>query len=247
LNVSPLLLLHIGSGIVGLLAGTVAIVVRKGSCGHGNAGIAFSVSMLTLGATGAYIAYTLSQTGNLLGGILTTYMVATAWIAGRRRDGGTSALDWVTLFVALGVGTACVLYGLQAIRGASVAQDGVPAGMNFFLGFILLLAAVGDVRMIQHGGVVGKQRIARHLWRMCFGLCIASGSFFMGASASSRNSSAYPPYFSVSTFCPLILLAFSMIRIRRTGAYARVSRHPETVRNHSQIANPSDLAVDSLL
>jgi hypothetical protein len=36
--------------------------------------------------------------------------------------------------------------------------------------------------MLLRGGVVGTQRVARHLWRMCFGLFIAAGSFFLGPS-----------------------------------------------------------------
>lgn len=31
--------------------------------------------------------------------------------------------------------------------------------------------------MIRAGGIRGTRRLARHLWRMCFGLFIASGSF----------------------------------------------------------------------
>jgi hypothetical protein len=45
------------------------------------------------------------------------------------------------------------------------------------IGSVMLLAAVGDVRMLVGGGVVGAKRIGRHLWRMCFGLFIAAGSF----------------------------------------------------------------------
>jgi hypothetical protein len=47
---------------------------------------------------------------------------------------------------------------------------------------ITLLAAAGDLRMLVRGGLFGAKRIARHLWRMCFGLFIASGSFFFGPS-----------------------------------------------------------------
>jgi len=34
--------------------------------------------------------------------------------------------------------------------------------------------------MLVRGGVSGRQRVVRHLWRMCFGLFIATGSFFIG-------------------------------------------------------------------
>jgi hypothetical protein len=54
--------------------------------------------------------------------------------------------------------------------------------MMFFMGSVMLLAAAGDVRMLVRGAVFGPKRIARHLWRMCFGLFIAAGSFFLGPS-----------------------------------------------------------------
>ena len=84
MQLSPLLLLHICAGTLGLMSGTVAISVRKGSRSHAIAGIVFSISMLTLASTGAYIAYLKSQTSNVLAGVLTFYMIATAWMAARR-------------------------------------------------------------------------------------------------------------------------------------------------------------------
>src|SRR5207247_1850066 len=60
------------------------------------------------------------------------------------------------------------------------ARAGVPAGMVFFLGTIYLLAGIGDLRLLREGSITGPRRLARHLWRMCFALFIASGSFFLG-------------------------------------------------------------------
>jgi uncharacterized membrane protein len=213
MSISPILIIHICSGTLGLLCGIIAICVRKGSRSHGVAGIVFSLSMMSLAASGVYIAYTKSQPGNILGGVLTLYMVATAWSAARRRDGQTSMFDWVALLIALAVGASCVTYGFRVVTGAMVANDGVPAGMDFFLGFIVLLAAAGDIRMLVRGGVSGAQRIARHLWRMCFGLFIASGSFFMG------RQQIFPSYIRKSqilvflTILPLILLVFWLARV----------------------------------
>jgi len=41
--------------------------------------------------------------------------------------------------------------------------------------------------VILRGGLVGAQRVARHLWRMCFGLFIAVGSF------AAQGSTVLPP------------------------------------------------------
>jgi hypothetical protein len=217
LTFSPILALHICAGSLGLLSGTVAIAVRKGSRNHAMAGIVFSVSMLILGATGTYIAITKSQPGNIIGGLLTLYMIATAWMAARRRNVRTGIFDWVALMFAICVGAACIVYGFKAANGET--HDGVPAGMKFFFGFVILLAAAGDIRMLVRGGISGAQRIARHLWRMCFGLFIASGSFFMGRQGIFPEFVRQSNVLIFLTVLPLMLLVFWLIRVRFTNLY----------------------------
>jgi hypothetical protein len=122
--------------------------------------------------------------------------------------------------------------GIQVLRSGQSSQDGVPVGMTFLMGSVMLLAAAGDVRMLARGGVSGTQRIARHLWRMCFGLFIAAGSFFLRPSnrplrllSSVGLGQHLPPaLFSTSlyfilTILPLILLIFWLIRVPFTKAY----------------------------
>ncbi len=53
---SPLLLLHIIGGTLGILSGFVAVFLRKGSRWHGVAGNVFFISMLTMSGCGAYMA-----------------------------------------------------------------------------------------------------------------------------------------------------------------------------------------------
>jgi hypothetical protein len=102
--------------------------------------------------------------------------------------------------------------------------------MMLFMGSVCLLAAAGDVRMLVRGGVLGAKRIARHLWRMCFGLFIAAGSFFLGLSnrplrlLSTVGLGKYlsPALFSTTlylilTILPLILLIFWLVRVRFTN------------------------------
>jgi hypothetical protein len=50
--------------------------------------------------------------------------------------------------------------------------------MLFFIGTVMAIAAAGDVRVMWSGPLRGGPRLARHLWRMCFALFIAAGSFF---------------------------------------------------------------------
>src|SRR5271163_4050166 len=103
---SPVLGLHIASGTVGCLSGAVAVALRKGSRRHSLVGSVFAISMLSLGATGAYMATLKQQPGNILGGILTFYLVATAWMTARRREGNPGIFDWSALLVVFGVAAA---------------------------------------------------------------------------------------------------------------------------------------------
>jgi hypothetical protein len=104
--------------------------------------------------------------------------------------------------------------------------------MTFFMGSVMLLAGAGDVRMLLRGGVLGTKRIARHLWRMCFGLFIAVGSFFLGPSnrplrllsAVGLGQHLSPALFStplylVLSVLPLIMLIFWLVRVRFTKRF----------------------------
>src|SRR3981081_731984 len=157
--------------------------------------------------------------GNVLGGTFTFYLVATAWMTARRVDGETGIFDWVALLIPLLVGTALWILGLEVVYGHAKSPAGVPVGMYFFLGSVMLLAAGGDSRMLVRGGVFGAKRIVRHLWRMCFGFFIATGSFFLGQQQVFPAFIRKTNLLFVPAILPLILLIFWLFRVRFTNAY----------------------------
>src|SRR5580693_5200993 len=232
MSYSPILFVHICAGTLGLLSGTAAMIFRKGSPRHVLAGKIFVAAMLTMAVGATYLAFVKHQPGNVGGGILTFYLIGTAWLTARRRDGETSSWDWVAFLIPLALGILTWMNAIQVVRRGANSQDGVPVGMNFFIGSVMLLAAAGDVRMLLRGGVFAATRLARHLWRMCFGLFIAAGSFFMGPSnrplrlfsAIGIGQHLSPALFNMNlylilTILPLILLVFWLIRVRVTPAY----------------------------
>jgi hypothetical protein len=88
--------------------------------------------------------------------------------------------------------------------------NGVPnqtAGMmSLIIGVLLVMAAAGDVRIMRFGMPRGGPRLARHLWRMCFALFIAAGSFF---SLPERVAQILPEPFTTGPMRALpILLVF---------------------------------------
>jgi len=91
---------------------------------------------------------------------------------------------------------------------------GVPAGMVLFLGTVCLLAAIGDFRMILEGGLRGTRRMARHLWRMCFGLFVATGSFFIGQAKFIPAPIRVMPLLFALGIAPLVILLYWMWRVR---------------------------------
>jgi uncharacterized membrane protein len=208
-----LLFLHISGGVLGLLSGTLAMIYRKGSRGHRLAGDVFVVAMLTMGACGSTLALMKHQTGNVFGGLITFYLITTAWLAGRRRD-GVSALDWAALAMALVLGGSMITLGVRVVNGIDAKQEGVPVAMYFVMGSIPLLAGVGDARVLVRGGISGTARLARHLWRMLFGLFIASGSFFLGQQQVFPAAWRGSPVWFVPALLPLALLIFWLIRVR---------------------------------
>src|SRR5581483_7703719 len=229
---SPILIVHICGGSLALLSGAAAMSFRNGSRWHRAAGKVFVVSMLIMATAAIYIAVPKHETGNINGGIVTFYMVMTAWLTARRRDGETSKYDLVLLLIPVVFATLTLISGIEKLRIPGPPKDGVPAGMHFFMASIMLLAFAGDVRMLARGGLFGSQRIARHLWRMCFGFFIATGSFFLGPANRPlrflRTLGLRQQIFHTVlrqevliflAFLPLLLLIFWMIRIKVTKDY----------------------------
>ncbi|PYX56591.1 MAG: hypothetical protein DMG73_15040 [Acidobacteria bacterium] len=66
------------AGIIGVLLGSTALVARKGARLHRAAGDVFVISMLSMAAAGAYLALMRSQRLNVIAGMSTFYLVATA-------------------------------------------------------------------------------------------------------------------------------------------------------------------------
>lgn len=216
---TPLLALHISAGIIGLVSGAAAMVFRKGSRRHGQAGDVFVVAMLTMAACAVWLALLKRQPGNVVGGVFTFYLVSTAWATARRRDGVMSVFDWVAPVIPLVGGAILWISSVDFVRRHTTSHDGAPVGMGFFMGSVMLLAAAGDIRMLLGGGVVGGKRIVRHLWRMCFGLFVATGSFFLGQQQVFPVFVRQSNVLFVPAILPLALMIFWLIRVRFKNAY----------------------------
>jgi uncharacterized membrane protein len=167
---SMLLPIHIAAGGLALVLGALALLVKKGGTIHRRSGLLFVYAMLVMGISATIL-------GNL-GGLMAVYFVVTALTTVRPVSPWTRRINVAALVLAVGLALLDILGGVKAFNSPRGVLNGVPFAMLFFIATIMILAAAGDVRVMRFGMPRGGPRLARHLWRMCFALFIAAGSFF---------------------------------------------------------------------
>jgi hypothetical protein len=222
--VTFLLAIHITGGSLAIISGFTSIFALKGAPLHRRSGRIFLYSMLALGITGIIIAIIRSQPGNISGGSSVVYMVGTGVLTLRRRDQRSVWLDAAAVALGIGVFYFSLSMGLRIFHTPTGRINGVPYQIFFFFTVVMLLAVLGDLRMMLKRGLQGRQRIVRHLWRMSFSLFIASGSFFIGQAKVIPKPIRYWPALITLAVLPLVMLIYWVVRVsfsqwsRRRGA-----------------------------
>jgi uncharacterized membrane protein len=218
-----LLPIHIVSGLIAIASGFTAAFVVKGMKTHRKSGMIFVYSMLTLSLSGATIATMRSQPANIIGGLISFYLVITGFLTVRPRGESFPWIDSVAMLLGVVVAFLSLNLGLTVYHSPTGKINGVPSAPLFVFAAVGLLAVGGDLRMLLSRGLQGKHRIARHLWRMCFALFIASGSFFLGQAKVFPKPIRIFPLLAIPAFLPLIVLIYWMGRVLFTRWYRRVS------------------------
>ncbi len=216
-----LLPIHVAAGGLALVLGAVALSVKKGGTIHRRSGLLFVYAMLVMGTSAAVL-------GNAFGGLMTAYFVVTALTTVRPSSPWTRRINIAGLAVAVGLALLDIVTGVVAFSSPRGFLDGVPFPMFFFLATVLIVAASGDLGIMRFGVPRGRPRLARHLWRMCFALFIAAGSFF---SIRERVAKVLPKPFTTGPMraLPILLLFGAMFywlwRVRGRRALPVVVRH----------------------
>jgi len=219
---TPVLIVHIAAGSLGILSGFATVAVTKGETLHRAFGTAFSLSMLTVSAFAVYLALfqpplypgAAPASATVPVAILTFYLVATGWMTVRRTERGVGPFEYGALLVATGVAVAMLTFGLIAAGNPVERLQGFPVRYYAFASFAAFPALL-DLKVILQGGISGAARIARHLWRMCFAFFFAASFFFLGqprVAAFVHHS----PILYVPALAPLVIMIFWLIRVRLT-------------------------------
>jgi hypothetical protein len=221
-----LLPIHIAAGGLAIVFGAAALIVKKGGTIHRRSGMLFVYAMLVMGFSASILGFLKSPTdGNVFTGLMTAYFVGTALTTVRPVSAWTRRINAAALTVVLGLALGSIVGGVKAFNSPGLSPGGVPSRtigvMSFVLATVMILAAAGDVRVLRSGMPRGGPRLARHLWRMCFALFIAAGSFF---SIRERVAKILPEPFTSGQMraLPILLLFGAMfywlwrVRARRT-------------------------------
>lgn len=230
-----ILLLHITGGTVAMVAGAVALVSSKGDNLHRVAGTVFFLAMLVMAGIGATVAPFLDdgQRPNTVAGVLTFYLVLTAWTTVQRQDGGVGHFTIVGFAVALGAAVAGALFALEAQASPTGTIDDSPPQAFYLFMIVGGVAAATDLKVILRGGIAGAPRIARHLWRMCVGLFIAAGSFFLGQQQMLPSFMRGTLWQFAPVLAPLLFMLYWLVRVRLTNW---ATRTPDAASGENAVA-----------
>jgi uncharacterized membrane protein len=224
-----LLAIHVAAGMLAMVLGALALLAKKGGTVHRRSGLLFVCAMLVLGTSASILGFRKSPTdGNVFAGFMVAYFVGTALTTVRPVSPWTRRINVAGLVVAVGLAILDILAGVKAFNSPRGLLNGVPFQMLFFIAAVMILAAIGDVRIMRFGLPRGSPRLARHLWRTCFALFIAAGSFF---SIRARVAKILPEPFTTAPMraLPILLLFGAMLywlwRVRGRGTLPVLIRH----------------------
>src|SRR5688500_1612035 len=212
------LAVHFAAGLAAIVTGTIALAAAKGSRLHKQSGLAFTWAMMVLGLTAAVIGTYEGIPSQVFAGLLAAYLVFTAMTTVKPLPGIGQRVNVALMVLAFAYAVASLYGGVTEWVDPAVEVVGRPRVVPpLVVGTVILLAAIGDLRAMRAGGLRGPRRLTRHLWRMCFGLFIMTGSFFLGQMKFIPEPVRIVPLLLVLAFAPLLFLVYWMWRVRVRG------------------------------
>ena len=84
----------------------------------------------------------------------------------------------------------------------------------FIFSAMAIGGAIGDLKMIRAGGIAGKPRLKRHLWRLCFAMWVAAASFFWGPPNRVPEIIRIPGLLPIPVLTPIVVMLYFLWRFR---------------------------------
>jgi hypothetical protein len=205
------LIAHITAGTIAVLTGATALTSRKGARVHRAAGMVFVFAMAVMGVTAAIVGA--RDPSNAVAAVLVIYFVGTAWLTVRRGERLGRRVELGACLIAATVAGLGFWSAYLIATGAREAANPYILYASLFVNSAIALAALGDLTVVLRGGVAGGQRLARHLWRMCFALFIAVGSFAAQGVKALPASLPAPQILLAAILLVFLIMAYWLVRV----------------------------------
>ena len=225
---ATLLVVHVGAAAIALLTGFAALLTRKGLRSHRRSGNVYAVCMLIMGATALVLGLLTSSTLDVLVAAMALYLVAGGWLTVKQPANQIGALEYLLALAALSIAAVATDFAWQAAQSPTGDLRGLPAGAYVGFGTVALFGFGMDARMLIRGGIEGKHRVARHLWRLCLALLFTAVAFFL------------PTRFELPAFLTrghLNVLPVIFVALSTLYWLVRVLRNPAGIRKYPSSSN----------
>src|SRR6266550_244213 len=209
-----ILFLHIAGGSLAVVAGYAALFAPKGGRLHRRAGMLFVYATIVMGIGAAIVGLARGKS-TWLGGPLVIYLVVTGMLTVRPTQTPSRTRDISLMMLAVALGLISILGAIRVFPGPRGPIGVAPGIAGLANALVLLLCAAGDFRVLRTGPLTGTKRLARHLWRMCYAMFVATGSFFLGQAKVIPEPLRIWPLLYVLAFLPLPAIFYWLWRVRR--------------------------------
>jgi hypothetical protein len=212
--VRSFLILHIAGGSLAIVAGYGALFAPKGGWLHRRAGMVFVYAMLVMGA-GAMIVGLARGKSTWLGGPYVFYLVVTSMLTVSRTQTPSRTTNIGLMTLGSIVCLISIFGGVRGLMSPPGPIGHAPDVMSLVNAFVLALCIKGDFRVLRFGPATGTKRLRRHLWRMCYAMFVATGSFFLGQAKVIPPPLRIQPILLTLAFLPLPAMFYYLWRPRR--------------------------------
>ena len=219
--ISIILTLHIIAGSLAIIAGFLTLVPKKGTRLHILFGKIFFFAMLGMAGTASFLAvFSSSETINAVIGLFTLYLVLTGRLAATNHSGNNTSEERIGGFFSGLLFLSFLLLSIKAVQSGESVIDGVYVEAFYVFTTLSAIAFLLDIKVLLKGGVFGRQRIARHLWRMILALFIATSSLFSGQPQVFPEAIQSSGLLEVPGLLIVLALLFWIIRVYSRKRFA---------------------------
>jgi hypothetical protein len=168
-DISFQVLVHTIIGLAAVSSGVMAIILRKGSPLHklfGRVFVGVILLMVPIVVTSAWLSLGSISPLGILFVFFIAYLVVSAWPKKYRPKHALRWFDFTKPMLGLCISISGFVMGIKATSNPIGSEGLPPTGAYFFFAGLAFIAMFLDLNNVIRGGVRGKHRIVRHVWRM---------------------------------------------------------------------------------